>query len=140
MKLADFGLAREESVTEMMTAETGTYRWMAPEVFFFDLFVNEAEHITIIPLSFSKIFYVCMPVCLINKIYHLLLHRYSWNCTDNMYIYNIAIRKIKVLVPVIDISLLLLRILEVVRILCIFKVTRLSLFLRSTVPYLQRKV
>ncbi|KAL1321920.1 hypothetical protein AAHE18_14G160400 [Arachis hypogaea] len=27
----DFGLAREESVTEMMTAETGTYRWMAPE-------------------------------------------------------------------------------------------------------------
>lgn len=32
LKLADFGLAREESVTEMMTAETGTYRWMAPEV------------------------------------------------------------------------------------------------------------
>lgn len=32
VKLADFGLAREESVTEMMTAETGTYRWMAPEV------------------------------------------------------------------------------------------------------------
>ncbi|CAN1321806.1 Serine/threonine-protein kinase STY13 [Linum perenne] len=32
IKLADFGLAREESLTEMMTAETGTYRWMAPEV------------------------------------------------------------------------------------------------------------
>jgi len=32
VKLADFGLAREESLTEMMTAETGTYRWMAPEV------------------------------------------------------------------------------------------------------------
>ncbi|KVI06304.1 Protein kinase, catalytic domain-containing protein [Cynara cardunculus var. scolymus] len=31
LKLVDFGLAREESVTEMMTAETGTYRWMAPE-------------------------------------------------------------------------------------------------------------
>ncbi|THG04766.1 hypothetical protein TEA_029594 [Camellia sinensis var. sinensis] len=31
VKLADFGLAREESITEMMTAETGTYRWMAPE-------------------------------------------------------------------------------------------------------------
>ncbi|CAI0474787.1 unnamed protein product [Linum tenue] len=31
VKLADFGLAREETVTEMMTAETGTYRWMAPE-------------------------------------------------------------------------------------------------------------
>lgn len=34
VKLADFGLAREESLTEMMTAETGTYRWMAPEVGF----------------------------------------------------------------------------------------------------------
>nr|KJB27690.1 hypothetical protein B456_005G004900 [Gossypium raimondii] len=33
VKLADFGLAREESVTEMMTAETGTYRWMAPELY-----------------------------------------------------------------------------------------------------------
>lgn len=33
VKLTDFGLAREESLTEMMTAETGTYRWMAPEVF-----------------------------------------------------------------------------------------------------------
>ncbi|GAV71024.1 LOW QUALITY PROTEIN: Pkinase domain-containing protein, partial [Cephalotus follicularis] len=32
VKLADFGLAREESVTEMMTAETGTYHWMAPKV------------------------------------------------------------------------------------------------------------
>lgn len=32
LKLTDFGLAREETVTEMMTAETGTYRWMAPEV------------------------------------------------------------------------------------------------------------
>ncbi|KAG2678748.1 hypothetical protein I3760_11G018100 [Carya illinoinensis] len=29
----DFGLAREESLTEMMTAETGTYRWMAPELY-----------------------------------------------------------------------------------------------------------
>ncbi|CAL0323051.1 unnamed protein product [Lupinus luteus] len=33
IKLADFGLAREESLTEMMTAETGTYRWMAPELY-----------------------------------------------------------------------------------------------------------
>jgi serine/threonine protein kinase len=33
VKLADFGLAREESVEEMMTAETGTYRWMAPELY-----------------------------------------------------------------------------------------------------------
>ncbi|KAK8593001.1 hypothetical protein V6N13_043382 [Hibiscus sabdariffa] len=33
VKLADFGLAREKSLTEMMTAETGTYRWMAPELY-----------------------------------------------------------------------------------------------------------
>lgn len=37
VKLADFGLAREETLTEMMTAETGTYRWMAPEVWTFTL-------------------------------------------------------------------------------------------------------
>ncbi|KAJ4772042.1 Protein kinase superfamily protein [Rhynchospora pubera] len=33
VKLIDFGLAREETVNEMMTAETGTYRWMAPELY-----------------------------------------------------------------------------------------------------------
>eukprot|EP00250_Pteridium_aquilinum_P016127 c22957_g2_i1 orf=775-1974(+) len=33
VKLADFGLARELTLTEMMTAETGTYRWMAPELY-----------------------------------------------------------------------------------------------------------
>ncbi|KAH7442418.1 hypothetical protein KP509_03G087700 [Ceratopteris richardii] len=33
VKLVDFGLAREEALTEMMTAETGTYRWMAPELY-----------------------------------------------------------------------------------------------------------
>lgn len=33
VKLADFGLAREEAETEM-TSEAGTYRWMAPEVFY----------------------------------------------------------------------------------------------------------
>ena len=31
IKLADFGLAREETTAEM-TTEAGTYRWMAPEV------------------------------------------------------------------------------------------------------------
>lgn len=33
IKLADFGLARVVAETEM-TAEAGTYRWMAPEVYF----------------------------------------------------------------------------------------------------------
>ncbi|XP_058093843.1 serine/threonine-protein kinase STY13 [Magnolia sinica] len=33
VKLVDFGLAREETLQEMMTAETGTYRWMAPELY-----------------------------------------------------------------------------------------------------------
>eukprot|EP00268_Persea_americana_P037528 TRINITY_DN3718_c0_g1_i3.p1 TRINITY_DN3718_c0_g1~~TRINITY_DN3718_c0_g1_i3.p1 ORF type:complete len:205 (-),score=29.47 TRINITY_DN3718_c0_g1_i3:75-689(-) len=40
LKLADFGLAREETVTEMMTSETGTYRWMAPEVLLPILFLQ----------------------------------------------------------------------------------------------------
>ncbi|CAL5377366.1 unnamed protein product [Camellia sinensis] len=31
VKVADFGVARVKSQTEVMTAETGTYRWMAPE-------------------------------------------------------------------------------------------------------------
>lgn len=33
MKVADFGVARFQSQKGIMTAETGTYRWMAPEVF-----------------------------------------------------------------------------------------------------------
>lgn len=33
IKVADFGLAREEE-TDGMTCEAGTYRWMAPEVLF----------------------------------------------------------------------------------------------------------
>lgn len=35
VKLIDFGLAKEETVTEMITTETGTYRWMVPEVCYF---------------------------------------------------------------------------------------------------------
>ncbi|XP_020535437.1 serine/threonine-protein kinase STY8 isoform X2 [Jatropha curcas] len=32
VKLADFGIARVQDQSGVMTAETGTYRWMAPEV------------------------------------------------------------------------------------------------------------
>ncbi|KAM0055159.1 putative dual-specificity kinase TKL-Pl-4 family [Helianthus debilis subsp. tardiflorus] len=32
VKVADFGVARVQTKTGVMTAETGTYRWMAPEV------------------------------------------------------------------------------------------------------------
>lgn len=46
VKLADFGLAREETVTEMMTAETGTYRWMAPEVCSISFICNEHLHLS----------------------------------------------------------------------------------------------
>ena len=35
VKVADFGVARVKAQSGVMTAETGTYRWMAPEVFFF---------------------------------------------------------------------------------------------------------
>lgn len=45
VKVADFGVARVKTQTGVMTAETGTYRWMAPEVIFFSFF----------PLSFVQI-------------------------------------------------------------------------------------
>lgn len=32
VKVADFGVARVKAQFGAMTAETGTYRWMAPEV------------------------------------------------------------------------------------------------------------
>lgn len=32
VKIADFGVARVQAQSGVMTAETGTYRWMAPEV------------------------------------------------------------------------------------------------------------
>lgn len=34
VKVADFGVARVQAQSGVMTAETGTYRWMAPEVAF----------------------------------------------------------------------------------------------------------
>lgn len=34
VKVADFGVARVRAQSGVMTAETGTYRWMAPEVNF----------------------------------------------------------------------------------------------------------
>jgi serine/threonine protein kinase len=35
VKVADFGVARVQAQSGIMTAETGTYRWMAPEVHIF---------------------------------------------------------------------------------------------------------
>ncbi|OAO92375.1 hypothetical protein AXX17_AT5G66710 [Arabidopsis thaliana] len=44
VKLADFGLAREET-KGFMTFEAGTYRWMAPELFSYDtLEIGEKKH------------------------------------------------------------------------------------------------
>lgn len=37
VKVADFGVARFQNKGGVMTAETGTYRWMAPEVWLFSL-------------------------------------------------------------------------------------------------------
>ncbi|PIA52542.1 hypothetical protein AQUCO_01000428v1 [Aquilegia coerulea] len=45
IKLADFGLAREETVKDMMTTEVGTYQWMAPELYSIDpLHRGEKKH------------------------------------------------------------------------------------------------
>lgn len=46
VKIADFGVARVQTQSGVMTAETGTYRWMAPEVSNLDSFsfINSAYH------------------------------------------------------------------------------------------------
>jgi hypothetical protein len=38
--VADFGVARFQDQGGVMTAETGTYRWMAPEVHLYFLVIN----------------------------------------------------------------------------------------------------
>lgn len=40
IKVADFGVARVKAETGVMTAETGTYRWMAPEVIFLNCWLT----------------------------------------------------------------------------------------------------
>jgi serine/threonine protein kinase len=63
VKLVDLGLAREETLTEMMTAETGTYRWMAPEVilfkrwiFFMQFNTSNLKHFPFPPLQNISIY------------------------------------------------------------------------------------
>ncbi|XP_030467848.1 serine/threonine-protein kinase STY17-like isoform X2 [Syzygium oleosum] len=43
VKVADFGVARVQAETGVMTAETGTYRWMAPEVIEHRQYDNKAD-------------------------------------------------------------------------------------------------
>ncbi|KAI4325411.1 hypothetical protein MLD38_030814 [Melastoma candidum] len=43
VKVADFGVARVQDETGVMTAETGTYRWMAPEVIEHRPYDNKAD-------------------------------------------------------------------------------------------------
>ena len=38
--MADFGVARVQTPSGVMTAETGTYRWMAPEVGFLKILLD----------------------------------------------------------------------------------------------------
>ncbi|KAK8963482.1 Serine/threonine-protein kinase HT1 [Platanthera guangdongensis] len=48
VKVADFGVARVKTQSGVMTAETGTYRWMAPEVqpYAVKLFLSPSSHPT----------------------------------------------------------------------------------------------
>lgn len=43
VKVADFGVARFQNEEGIMTAETGTYRWMAPEVINHQLYNHKAD-------------------------------------------------------------------------------------------------
>ncbi|CAN6362345.1 unnamed protein product [Urochloa humidicola] len=64
VKVADFGLARFQDETGKMTAETGTYRWMAPEVINHQPYDNKADvysfAIVLWELMTSKIPYTTM--------------------------------------------------------------------------------
>lgn len=42
-KITDFGLARDGMQNEMMTANTGTYHWMAPEVLNAEAYTEKAD-------------------------------------------------------------------------------------------------
>ncbi|KAA3488984.1 putative serine/threonine-protein kinase isoform X1 [Gossypium australe] len=55
VKIADFGVARVQAQPGVMTAETGTYRWMAPEV---GILVESARvmlHLPELELSFIQL-------------------------------------------------------------------------------------
>ena len=52
MKVADFGVARFKHKGGIMTAETGTYRWMAPEV----SIINKPESLKLIFLPLTPSF------------------------------------------------------------------------------------
>ncbi|KAL6640842.1 hypothetical protein ACP70R_021965 [Stipagrostis hirtigluma subsp. patula] len=64
VKVADFGLARFQDQDGAMTAETGTYRWMAPEVINHQPYDNKADvysfAIVLWELMTSKIPYTSM--------------------------------------------------------------------------------
>lgn len=52
VKLADFGLAREET-KGFMTCEAGTYRWMAPEVIVSSFLIHKTDFINLF-LTFTR--------------------------------------------------------------------------------------
>lgn len=54
VKVADFGVARVKAQTGVMTAETGTYRWMAPEVVCLNRFLNLMFNSYILKFLLSK--------------------------------------------------------------------------------------
>ena len=56
VKVADFGVARFQNQGGVMTAETGTYRWMAPEVCVIYVWCF------LWFLSFHNLFYFCLYV------------------------------------------------------------------------------
>ncbi|GMP97842.1 hypothetical protein CsSME_00045946 [Camellia sinensis var. sinensis] len=55
VKVADFGVSRVQAQSGVMTAETGTYRWMAPEVIEHKPFDHKADIFSfgILPYSYS---------------------------------------------------------------------------------------
>ena len=61
MKLSDFGLSRYTS-SSIMTAETGSYRWMAPEVFRHEQYDKSCDVYSFAMLMYEMIT-LCIPFC-----------------------------------------------------------------------------
>ncbi|XP_050259503.1 serine/threonine-protein kinase STY46-like isoform X10 [Quercus robur] len=60
VKVADFGVARVKTQSGVMTAETGTYRWMAPEqlfsIFYLECFSSSTRRVIILSFSYQSRF------------------------------------------------------------------------------------
>ncbi|KAG8378004.1 hypothetical protein BUALT_Bualt08G0093000 [Buddleja alternifolia] len=80
VKIADFGVARVQLHSGVMTAETGTYRWMAPEVIEHKPYNHKADvfsfGVVLWELLTGKV--VCSYICIISNIHPSIHNKYFY--------------------------------------------------------------